>query len=72
MYPKWAPIRIGLPPGFDADEQSGAQRELNSTMVFLYASPVYSLVFFALLLLITHVYWYSSIGPAKNDSLELW
>jgi hypothetical protein len=57
---------------FCVDEQSGAQQELDSTMVFLYASPVYSLVFFALLLLITYVYWYSSIGPAKNDGLELW
>lgn len=57
---------------FCADEQAGARQELDSAMVFLYASPIYSLVFFVLLLLLTYVYWNSSIGPAKNDGLELW
>jgi|SRR5688572_24823014 len=57
---------------FCVDEQSGAKTELDSETVFLYASPFYSLVFFAFLLIVTYVYWNSSIGPAKNNGLYLW
>lgn len=57
---------------FCVDEQSGGQTELESDKVFLYASPLYVIVFFALILIITYVYWNSSIGPAKNDGLHLW
>jgi hypothetical protein len=57
---------------FCVDEQSGVKTELDTDTVFLYASPLYSLVFFAVLLTITYVYWNSSIGPAKNDGLRLW
>lgn len=56
---------------FCGDEVSGAA-ELDSNDVFLSASPFYSLVFFAVLAIITFVYWNSSIGPAKNDGLQLW
>lgn len=57
---------------FCGDGPSGAKTELDPNKVFLYASPMYSLVFFALLLTITYAYWNSSIGPAKNDGLQLW
>lgn len=57
---------------FCEDERSAAKTELAPGTVFLYASPFYSVVFFALLLAITYVYWNSSIGPAKNDGLQLW
>ncbi|MBL8089633.1 MAG: hypothetical protein JNJ43_04865 [Anaerolineales bacterium] len=40
--------------------------------VFLYAGSIYGLVLFLGLLVITYAYWYSSIGPAKNDGLHLW
>jgi hypothetical protein len=54
------------------DEQSGQKTELAPATVFLYASPFYSLVFFAGLLILTYVYWNSRIGPAQNDGLRLW
>jgi hypothetical protein len=57
---------------FCVDEQSGMRTELEPDTVFLYASPLYIIVFFAVLLIITYVYWNSSIGPAKNDGLHLW
>lgn len=40
--------------------------------VFFYAGSIYGLVLFVGLLVITYAYWYSSIGPAKNDDLHLW
>lgn len=57
---------------FCGDEASGPKTELDPNTVFLYASPLYSLVFFGLFLTITYVYWNSSVGPAKNDGLQLW
>jgi hypothetical protein len=57
---------------FCVDERTAVKTELDPTRVFLFASPLYSLVFFAVLLIITYVYWNSSIGPAKNDGLYLW
>ena len=57
---------------FCGGEQLSVKKELDSDTVFLYASPLYSLVFFAFLLAITYAYWNSSIGPAKNDGLRLW
>lgn len=57
---------------FCEDQGSGVKTELDPNLVFLYASPLYSLVFFAVFLFITYAYWNSSIGPAKNDGLELW
>jgi hypothetical protein len=57
---------------FCVDDQSGEKTELDTETVFLYASPFYSLAFFAALLIITYVYWNSSIGPAKNNGLHLW
>jgi hypothetical protein len=57
---------------FCGDEQAGASTELDPNKVFLFASPLYSLVFFVVLLTITYVYWNSSVGPAKNDGLQLW
>lgn len=40
--------------------------------IFLYAGSIYGLVLFVGLIVITYIYWYSSIGPAKNDGLDLW
>jgi hypothetical protein len=57
---------------FCEDEQSGVQTEVDSNTVFLYAGPVYGLVFFVILLIVTYFYWNSSVGPAKNDGLRLW
>lgn len=57
---------------FCVDEQTGTRTELDHDAVVLYASPLYILVFLAALLGITYVYWYSSIGPAKNDGFHLW
>jgi hypothetical protein len=57
---------------FCADEQSGAKQELDHNTVFLSAGTIYGIVFFIILLVIVHLYWNSSIGPAKNDGLRLW
>lgn len=57
---------------FCGAEQSGLKTELDANRVFLAASPFYSLLIFAVLLIITYIYWNSSIGPAKNDGLYLW
>lgn len=57
---------------FCVDQQSGGKTELSPGTVFRYASPFYSIVFFAVGLILTYVYWNSSIGPAKNDGLRLW
>jgi hypothetical protein len=57
---------------FCEDQGLGVKTELDPNLVFLFASPLYSFVFFAVFLFITYVYWNSSIGPAKNDGLELW
>lgn len=57
---------------FCTDKDSGAKTELDSNTVFLYASPLYGVLFFAILATMTYAYWNSSIGPAKNDGLELW
>ena len=54
------------------DEVSGKTTELDPDTVFFSAGPIYGLVFFALLLVIVHLYWNSSIGPLKNDGLRLW
>lgn len=57
---------------FCVDEKLGGQTELEPNQVFLYASPLYIILFFIMLLLLTYLYWNSSIGPAKNDGLHLW
>jgi hypothetical protein len=57
---------------FCTDEQSGEKTELDPETVFLYAGPIYGLVLFVILLIITHYYWNSSIGPARNNGLRLW
>jgi hypothetical protein len=57
---------------FCVDEDSGAKKELDRNTVFLYAGPFYGLIFFVVLLMIVYFYWNSSIGPAKNDGLQLW
>ncbi len=40
--------------------------------ISVYSGSIYGLILFVVLLVITYVYWYSSIGPAKNDGLNLW
>lgn len=57
---------------FCVDEKTGARTELEPNAVFLYAGIFYGLVFFVLMVVITYIYWNSSIGPAKNDGLRLW
>ena len=57
---------------FCVDDQTGARSEIDHTSVILYASPIYILLFFVTLLVITYVYWNSSVGPARNDDLHLW
>ena len=57
---------------FCVDENSGIKTELDQNMVFLIAGSFYGLIFFVVLLVIVYLYWNSSIGPAKNDSLRLW
>jgi hypothetical protein len=54
------------------DARTGTTKTLPPTSVYLAASPLYVIVIFAGLLLLIHVYWYSSVGPAKNDGLHLW
>ena len=54
------------------NEGSGQKAELDPATIFLYATPFYSLVFFAGFLLLTYIYWNSSVGPAQNDGLRLW
>lgn len=57
---------------FCMDEKSGIKTELNPNTVFLYATPFFGLLFFAVSLVITYLYWYSKDGPAKNNGLLLW
>ena len=57
---------------FCTDEQSGTKQELDHNTIFLSAGLIYGIVFFIVLLVIVHLYWNSSIGPAKNDGLRLW
>lgn len=57
---------------FCVDEQTGDKKELDQNTVFQITGPLFGLIFLAVLLLIVHLYWYSSIGPAKNDGLRLW
>lgn len=54
------------------EEGSNIKTELDSDIVFNYASPLYIALYFAAFLIMTYVYWNSSIGPAKNDGLHLW
>lgn len=57
---------------FCVDEQTGEKKELDQNSVFQISGPLFGLMFFVLLLLIVHLYWNSSIGPAKNDGPRLW
>jgi hypothetical protein len=57
---------------FCVDGQMDIKTELEPDRVFLFASPLYIVVFFVVLLVTTYVYWNSSVGPAKNDGLRLW
>ncbi len=57
---------------FCTDERSGIKTELDPDTVFSYAGIFHGLAFFVVLLVITYVYWNSSIGPARNDGLRLW
>lgn len=57
---------------FCVDEQTGEKKQLDQNTVFQISGPLFGLMFFVLLLLIVHLYWNSSIGPAKNDGPRLW
>jgi hypothetical protein len=54
------------------DEETGIKTDLDPNTVFLYGTPLYSLIFFAVFLISTYLYWYSNVGPAKNEGLHLW
>jgi hypothetical protein len=54
------------------EKGSNAKTELERDAVFLYASPLYMVLYFASFLIITYMYWNSSIGPAKNGGPRLW
>ena len=53
-------------------EPSNVKTELDPHLVFRYASPLYITLYLVLFLLITYLYWNSSIGPAQNSGLRLW
>ncbi len=57
---------------FCADAQTGDTVVLDSDRVARLATPFFSLLFFAAFLALTYAYWYSPVGPAKNDGLHLW
>lgn len=57
---------------FCRDHSSGDAREIEGNRVFIIAGIFHGIVIFAILLLITYLYWNSSIGPAKNDGPLLW
>lgn len=57
---------------FCVEEGSSAKTELEPNKVHGFAGTFYGLLVFILLLGLTHLYWNSSIGPAKNDGLHLW
>lgn len=57
---------------FCADLRSGERTEIDPNSIFLSSGLVFGLAFFAILLLVTYLYWNSSIGPAKNDGPLLW
>ena len=53
-------------------EHDAVKKEIDSNKVFLCSGVLYGVVMFAILLLVTYVYWNSSMGPARNDGLKLW
>jgi len=57
---------------FCADEQTGETITLDPDKVALIATPFFSVLVFATFLAITYGYWYSGVGPAKNEGLYLW
>jgi hypothetical protein len=57
---------------FCQDATSGEKREIDGNTIFLTAGLFYGTAFFAVLLLITYLYWNSSIGPARNGGPRLW
>lgn len=57
---------------FCVGEGSDVKTELDPNKVHGFAGTLYGLLVFILLLGLTHLYWNSSIGPAKNDGLRLW
>ena len=46
--------------------------EIDPSKVHIYSGVVYGVAILAGLLIVTYLYWNSSIGPAKNDGLRLW
>jgi len=54
------------------DGKTGERSEVRGNAVALIAGPVYGMVIFVILLAIVYLYWYSSVGPAKNGGPDLW
>lgn len=54
------------------DTASYEIREIDASSVHLTAGIFYGIAFFVILLLITYLYWHSSIGPARNGGPLLW
>ena len=57
---------------FCVDETTGERMELSGNTVALISGPVYGVVIFGMLFAILYMYWYSSVGPAKNGGPDLW
>jgi len=57
---------------FCVDESTGERTEVSNNKVALIAGPVYGTVVLIILLAIVYLYWYSSVGPAKNGGPDLW
>ena len=51
---------------------SGELRQIDANTVFITAGTFHGLAMFVIILLITYLYWNSSIGPAKNGGPRLW
>jgi hypothetical protein len=57
---------------FCVEGGSGAKADLDPNKVHVVVGSFYGLLIFLMLLGLTHLYWNSSMGPAKNDGLRLW
>lgn len=54
------------------DDRTGERSEVSNNTIALTTGPIYGAVIFAILLVMVYLYWYSSIGPAKNGGQKLW
>src|SRR5687768_12265057 len=57
---------------FCTDTRSGEKTEIDPNSIFFSSGLVFGLIVFAILILITYLYWNSGVGPAKNGGPLLW